>query len=99
MKITIEQYEHKIIHEVPHNDVTLDEALDMIEGLLKATGYSFKGNLEIVEEWHENEEKDFRIVDEPSEPKITVGDVLITTIDQFGVKHERIINKINNEAH
>lgn len=58
MKITIEQYEHKIIHEVPHNDVTLEEALDMIEGLLKATGYYFKGNLEIVEEWHENEGED-----------------------------------------
>lgn len=91
MKITIEQYEHKVIHEVPHNDVSLEEALEMIEGLLKATGYYFKGNLEIVDEWHENEEKDFRIVDEP-DPKITVGDVLITTIDQFGVKHERIIN-------
>ena len=56
MRITIEQYEHKIIHEVPHNDVTLEEALEMIEGLLKATGYSFKGNLEIVDEWHENDE-------------------------------------------
>ena len=62
MRITIEQYEHKIIHEVPHNDVTLEEALEMIEGLLKATGYYFKGNLEIVDdstEWdldkHENQ--------------------------------------------
>jgi hypothetical protein len=49
MKITIEQYEHKIIHEVPHNDVDLDEVVRMIEGLLKATGYVFSGNLEIVE--------------------------------------------------
>jgi len=56
MKITIEQYEHKIIHEVPHNDVTLEEALQMIEGLLKATGYSFSGNLEIVDEWVDNDE-------------------------------------------
>ena len=56
MRITIEQYEHKVIHEVPHNDVSLEEALEMIEGLLKATGYCFKGNLEIVDEWHENEE-------------------------------------------
>jgi hypothetical protein len=80
MKITIEQYEHKIIHEVPHNDVTLEEALEMIEGLLKATGYSFSGNLEIVDEWHENEdEKAFRIVDEPNEPKIRVGDATIVT--------------------
>jgi len=80
MKITIEQYEHKIIHEVPHNDVTLEEALEMIEGLLKATGYSFSGNLEIVDEWHENEdEKAFRIVDEPNEPKIRFGDATIVT--------------------
>ena len=50
MKITIEQYEHKIIHEVPHNDVTLDEALQMIEGLLKAIGYVFSGHLEIVDD-------------------------------------------------
>ena len=50
MKITIEQYDHKIIHEVPHNDVSLEEALKMIEGLLKATGYCFKGNLEIVDD-------------------------------------------------
>jgi hypothetical protein len=50
MRITIEQYEHKVIHEVPHNDVTLEEALEMIEGLLKATGYYFKGNLEIVDD-------------------------------------------------
>ena len=50
MRITIEQYEHKVIHEVPHNDVSLEEALEMIEGLLKATGYCFKGNLEIVDD-------------------------------------------------
>ena len=50
MRITFEQYEHKIIHEVPHNDVTLEEALVMIEGLLKATGYCFTGNLEIVDD-------------------------------------------------
>jgi hypothetical protein len=28
----------------------------MIEGLLKATGYSFSGNLEIVDEWVDNDE-------------------------------------------
>jgi hypothetical protein len=50
MKITLEQYDHKITHEVPHNDVDLDEVLQMIEGLLKATGYVFSGNLEIVNE-------------------------------------------------
>lgn len=97
MKITIEQYEHKVIHEVPHNDVSLEEALEMIEGLLKATGYCFKGNLEIVEEWHENDEKDFRIVDEPN-PKIRFGDATITTHNVFGDKHEIIKNQTNNEA-
>jgi len=50
MKIVIEQYNHTITHEVPHNDVDLDEVLQMIEGLLKATGYVFSGNLEIVNE-------------------------------------------------
>lgn len=87
MKIIIEQYEHKVTHEVPHNDVNLDEALQMIEGLLKATGYVFSGNLEIVDEWIDNEDS-FRIVDEPNEPKIRVGDATITTHDEFGVKHE-----------
>lgn len=56
MKITIEQYEHTVTHEVPFNDVDLDEVLKMIEGLLKATGYVFSGNLEIVDEWNENQE-------------------------------------------
>jgi hypothetical protein len=50
----------------------------MIEGLLKATGYCFTGNLEIVDEWIDNEDS-FRIVDEPNEPKIRVGDATITT--------------------
>ena len=57
MRITIEQYDHKVIHEVPHNDVTLEEALEMIEGLLKATGYCFKGNLEIVDDSFESGEE------------------------------------------
>ena len=50
MKITIEQYEHTVTHEVPHNDVDLDEAVRMCEGLLKAIGYCFSGNLEIVDD-------------------------------------------------
>ena len=50
MKITIEQYEHTVTHEVPHNDVDLDEAIRMCEGLLKAIGYHFSGNLEIVDD-------------------------------------------------
>jgi hypothetical protein len=50
MKITIEQYEHTVSHEVPFNDVDLDEAVRMVEGLLRAIGYHFTGNLEIVDE-------------------------------------------------
>ena len=50
MKITIEQYEHTVTHEVPFNDVDLDEAVRMCEGLLKAIGYCFSGNLEIVDD-------------------------------------------------
>jgi hypothetical protein len=56
MKITIEQYEHTVTHEVPFNDVDLDEVIRMFEGLLKASGYHFSGNLEIVSEWSDNEE-------------------------------------------
>jgi len=55
MKITIEQYEHTVTHEVPFNDVDLDEAIRMCEGLLKAIGYCFSGSLEIVDEWKDND--------------------------------------------
>ena len=56
MKITIEHYENKITHEVPYEDVSIDKMLEIIEGLLIATGYRFNGSLEIVEEWKENNE-------------------------------------------
>jgi len=49
MKITIEQYDHKITYEVPHNDVSMEEMLEILERLLKATGYVFSGKLEIVD--------------------------------------------------
>jgi hypothetical protein len=49
MKIVIEQYEHKITYEVPHNDVSMEEMLEILERLLKATGYVFSGKLEIVD--------------------------------------------------
>jgi len=49
MKITIEQYDHKITYEVPHNDVLTDQMLEILERLLKATGYVFSGKLEIVD--------------------------------------------------
>lgn len=54
MKITIEQYDHKITYEVPHNDVSMEEMLEILERLLKATGYVFSGNLEIVDTSCEN---------------------------------------------
>ena len=57
MKIVIEQYEHKITYEVPHDDVDLDEALQMIEGLLKAIGYVFSGSLEIVDDEPKQQEQ------------------------------------------
>jgi len=50
MKITIEQYDHKITYEVPHNDVGMDEMLEILERLLKCTGYCFNGNLDIVDD-------------------------------------------------
>jgi hypothetical protein len=50
MKITIEQYDHKITYEVPHNDVSMEEILGVLERLLKANGYVFSWNLEIVDE-------------------------------------------------
>ena len=56
MKITIEHYENKITHEVPYEDVSIDKMLEIIEGLLIATGYRFNGTLEIVEEWKQNNE-------------------------------------------
>jgi precorrin isomerase len=49
MKITIEQYEHIITYEVGHNDVDMEEMLEILERMLHATGYIFKGNLHIFE--------------------------------------------------
>ena len=49
MIITIEQYEHKITYEVPHSDIAMDEMLEILERLLKCTGYCFTGSLDIVD--------------------------------------------------
>jgi hypothetical protein len=49
MKITIEQYERTITYEVGYNDVDMDEMLDILERMLRATGYVFSGNLHIFE--------------------------------------------------
>jgi methyl coenzyme M reductase alpha subunit len=50
MKITIEQYEHTLTYQLPHNDVNMEEMLEILERLLKCTGYCFTGNLQIVDD-------------------------------------------------
>jgi hypothetical protein len=50
MRITIEQYDHKITYEVPYNDVNMEQMLEILENILKCTGYCFSGNLEIVDD-------------------------------------------------
>jgi hypothetical protein len=50
MKITIEQYDHKITYELNYDDVSMDKMLEILEGMLKATGYVFSGNLDILDE-------------------------------------------------
>jgi hypothetical protein len=57
MRITIEQYDHKITYEVPYNDATLEQMLEILESLLKCTGYCFSGNLEIVDDSFESGEE------------------------------------------
>jgi hypothetical protein len=55
MKITIEQYEHTITYEVAHDDVSMEQMLEIMENILKCTGYVFSGSLEIVSEWSDKE--------------------------------------------
>jgi hypothetical protein len=50
MKITIEQYDHTITYEVDHDDVSMEQMIEIMENLLKCTGYRFDGNLEIVDD-------------------------------------------------
>ena len=50
MKITIEQYDYKITYELNHDDVSMDKMLEILEGMLKASGYVFSGNLDILDE-------------------------------------------------
>ena len=47
MKITIEQYEHTITYEVTHDDVSMEQMLEIMENLMRCTGYRFDGNLYI----------------------------------------------------
>jgi len=50
MKIEITQYGHKSTYEFEHEDVTLDDLVYHLDKLLKLTGYTFDGELEIVNE-------------------------------------------------
>lgn len=49
MKITIEHYGAKYTTELDHDDVCLPEVVQMISGLLRAAGFSFDGELDIVD--------------------------------------------------
>ena len=55
MKITIEHCGNKITYEVSYEDVSLNKMLDILECLLKADGYCFTGNLNIVEQDQQDE--------------------------------------------
>ena len=52
MKITIEHYNAKYSTEIENDDVALPEALQLLSGLLKSAGFSFSGELQVVEEDH-----------------------------------------------
>ncbi len=50
MKIEITQYGHKSTYEFEHEDVTLEDLIYHIEQLIRLTGYSINGTLEIVKD-------------------------------------------------
>ena len=50
MKIEITSYGNKSTYEFDHDDVTLDDLVYHLDKLLKLTGYTFDGELEIVNE-------------------------------------------------
>ena len=50
MKIEITHYGHKASYEFANEDVTLDDLLYHLDRLLKLMGYTFDGELEIVNE-------------------------------------------------
>ena len=50
MKIEITHYGHKASSEFDHEDVTLEDLLYHVEQLIRLTGYSINGRLEIVNE-------------------------------------------------
>ena len=50
MKIEITNYGHKASYEFDHEDVELEDLIYHIEQLIRLTGYSINGTLEIVKE-------------------------------------------------
>jgi transcriptional antiterminator len=50
MKIEITHYGHKASYEFDNDDVTLEELIYHIEQLIRLTGYSINGTLEIVKD-------------------------------------------------
>jgi len=50
MKIEITHYGHKASYEFDHEDVEIEDLLYHIEQLIRLTGYSINGRLEIVKD-------------------------------------------------
>jgi hypothetical protein len=50
MKIEITHYGHKASYEFEHEDVELEDLIYHIEQLIRLTGYSINGTLEIVKD-------------------------------------------------
>lgn len=50
MKITIQQHDHSISYKVEHDDINLVDVIEIIENMLRCSGYYFNGHLEIVNE-------------------------------------------------
>jgi transcriptional antiterminator len=48
MKIEITHYGNKASYEFEHEDVTLEDLIYHVEQLIRLTGYSINGRLEIV---------------------------------------------------
>ena len=51
MKITVEHYDEKVSIETEHDDLTLDDFMELVRKIAHGVGY----NNEVVEEWFEKE--------------------------------------------
>lgn len=58
MKITIEHYGCKYSTESEHDEIALPELLKYIEGLIRSVGYSFTGEIDIVDHINDYEDRD-----------------------------------------